>query len=233
MDKCFKEQRVSFLILNKEKFRNSYLNADFTDRKIVADIANEMIISLEEKDEGYREIQNKYFNVMDYDSASMIYRNEARNKLSMLLNEEKINLDSIDFLKKYYLFYSSSEYFKSSWYFLPYLEFSEDFYEQVLPKNSNYLINHRNDSIQENFEIIEVSLSTLEPVSEKSLYEEILGPKYYLIGEYFLNQIFSEINSLNFATLDRFLKFECDFLLEIISKSKEDKVYIVLTSFET
>lgn len=229
MEKLLKELRISFIILNKEKYENIYLSEIENDSLNLNSIVSGMLKSLVGDDQEYRDFQSFYFNSLEYNTWVGMKKEHVSEVLGRLRNDRVVHSDDMDFFRQYYLFYSSIEYFRKSWYCLPSLEFSQDFYQNIMPNYFQCLLNHENGPAKYQYQLERISLSDLNVKGES--HGNAVHQRYYLLNKKLLDDLLTEMKGIKNGFRSDVVKYEYDLMLDALTKAIDAKVYIIITSF--
>lgn len=228
MTKLFKDLRISFIVLNRERYENIFLpEIENSDSSFIGNTVKDMLRSLATDDVVYEQFQNSYFNSLDYKSWVTMKKDYARDVLNRLTSDRVVHGDDLDSLHQYFLFYSALEYFQSSWYCLPSLEFSNEFYVNVLPTYFQCLLNHESGPARYQYQLEQIALkdpSTKCPDNPR-------GQRYYLLNERLIDDLMEAIRGVNQEALSEPVAFEYRLIRDALQKAKEARVYIIITSF--
>jgi len=228
MTKLFKDLRISFIVLNRERYENMFLpEMENSDSSFIGNTVKDMLRSLVTDDVAYKQFQDCYFNSLDYTSWVRMKRDYARDVLNRLNSDHVLHTDDLDSLRQYFLFYSALEYFQPSWYCLPSLEFSHEFYAAVLPKHFQCLLNHENGPARYQYQLEQIALtdpSTKSPDNPR-------GQRYYLLNERLIDDLMEEIRGVSQEALSRAVVHEYQLIRDALQKAKDARVYVIITSF--
>lgn len=226
--KLFKELRISFIVLNRDRYENVFLHeVENGDAFFINNTVKDMFRSLAVDDAAYERFQNYYFNSLDYASWVTMKKEYVRDILNRLNNDRIVHSDDLQSFRQYLLFYSALEYFQTSWYCLPSLEFSQDFYKNVLPAYFQCLLNHESGPARYQYNLERISLN--DPTTKSSDVPH--GQRYYLLNEKLIDDLIKAMHIVNQQTLSEVVAYEYSLMLDALQKAKKLNVYIVLTSF--
>jgi hypothetical protein len=160
-DKLITSNDYNFLLLDidfNEKIKKEYLskikNKNYDNIDIlVSEMTKELEeVNIDEKSK-YRDYYENYEQILSYEKHLLSYKQLATNSLSSLrksINERNVNDEDINPFLDYLIFKKYSLYFRSHWYCMPYLKFSDKLFlenkidiEEVLnlEKNESQIIN--------------------------------------------------------------------------------------------
>ena len=228
MTKLFKDLRISFIVLNRERYENLFLpEIENDDPFFIGNTVKDMIRSLAAADGEYEHFQNYYFNSQNYSSWVAMKRRYVRDILNRLNNDRVVHSDDLESFRQYFLFYSASEYFRASWYCLPTLEFSNEFYKNVVPRYFQCLLNHESGPARYQYQLEQISLN--DPTAR--LAESNEKQRYYLVNETLIDDLLIEMQNVKDDVLAEAVNYEYQLMVDALRKAKRAEAYIVLTSF--
>ena len=229
MTKLFKDLRISFIVLNRERYESMFLpEVENHDSRFIGSTVKEMLRSLSTDDVAYEHFQNYYFNSQNHHAWVAMKRGYVRDILSRLTNDRIVHSDDLELFRQYFLFYSSAEYFQASWYCLPTLEFSHEFYKNVIPEYFQCLLNHESGTARYQYQLEQISLhDPAAKVSESNSGKQ----RYYLVNERLIDDLLTEMRKVKKDAVQEAVMYEYRLMVDALQKAKCANVYIILTSF--
>lgn len=226
MEKLYKNLQISFIVMDAKKYNNIYLPCMQSNSCISKKVLSDFLESLKNEDEQFERYQNMYFDTFDYKVMCNIQKKEAKNKI--LEFQKDSSSDAKSFIDEYFLFFSSALYFKNAWYSHPFLEFSENFYAEILKEHSSILMQHQNDSISSQGLFKEI---LLYPRVHDRLEKDANPPRYYLLTEDFVRSLLEEVVRNERSIENDKVKYEYDLFYDALNKAQKGEAYIIITSF--
>ncbi len=229
MTKLFKDLRISFIVLNRERYENIFLpEVDNHDSLFIGSTVKEMLRSLSTDDVAFEHFQHYYVNSQNHHAWVAMKRGYVRDILNRLNNDRLVHSDDFELFRQYFLFYSASEYFQASWYCLPTLEFSHEFYKNVIPEYFQCLLNHESGPARYQYQLEQISLN--DP-SARILTRDVGRQHYYLVNEKLIDDLLAEMYKVERNALSEGVIHEYQLMVDALQKAKCAKVYLILTSF--
>lgn len=148
-EKPYLETRVSFLALDKNNFLKYRKLSSFTVEEIIKQInAFEIALSAYklDKSDKFFIFYNTYYQPLKFDVYCDLTKKDLLKYLeeikSFLIDGKPVATIDLSILDDLYLHYKYNSFFQRDWFFRPQIEFSMEFYSDILSKQEELIFNH-------------------------------------------------------------------------------------------
>lgn len=222
----YAERRISFIVLKADCFTD--YDSNFFEvkenralflNKVKSEILN---IKVPASTDFYKREQ-RYDTVFNYAAYAEASLKGLRKKVDLLQAKATISEDDADYLSTMRLYLDCSAYFNDSWYVLPEIKFSENFYRQFFQSKEKKLFEHY---LYDGDTTSEFRLSIANKYPGK--YDYIPPP--HLIDKAFATDLLALLKT-NDDNISDFLIQEAKFFKEILEGVVNNKYVLIIKTY--
>jgi hypothetical protein len=219
------ERRVSFIVLKADCFAN-YDTSFFANKKnslpFLTRLKGELYNIPAPVNTDFYKREQRYDTTFDYVAYAEASLKGLRKRIDSLQMKETLNEDDAMLLATMYLYFNCAAYFRDSWYILPEIKFSEDFYQHFFrSKEKKFFEHYLYDSDHTN----EFALPKADKYPGR--YDYIPHP--HIIDKKFAAELYNLLK-IN-ADTDAFVKEESNYFKEILEGVLSDKYVLIIKTY--